>query len=46
MTYFDDPARCTYLGPGNGSVLAVGWLEADHAYARGAVEPGGGSCSA
>jgi hypothetical protein len=39
VTYFDDLAPCTYLGPSRGCALAVGWLEAGHDYAHGRVEP-------
>ncbi len=40
MTYFADLAPFTYLGPCSGDARAVGWLEAEHDYLRGDVEPG------
>jgi hypothetical protein len=39
MTYFADLAPIGYLGKNSGKALAVGWLEADHDYPRGAVGP-------
>ncbi|HEX8274548.1 MAG TPA: hypothetical protein VF615_18070 [Longimicrobiaceae bacterium] len=39
MTYIADLAEWDPLGPSNGRVLAVGWLEPGHDYTRGEASP-------
>lgn len=39
MTYYPDLSTYARIGSGNRKALAVGWLEADHDYARGDVPP-------
>lgn len=37
MAYFQDLALCDYFGPIDGRLLAVGWLDCDHAFTHGRV---------
>lgn len=39
MTFFPDLDPCTYFGPCDGRLLAVGWLEREQSFATGAVPP-------
>ncbi|MCY1044054.1 hypothetical protein OV208_22245 [Corallococcus sp. bb12-1] len=37
MAYFQDLAPCSYFGRWEASLLAVGWLESEHVFTKGAV---------
>ncbi|RKG90751.1 hypothetical protein D7V88_10505 [Corallococcus terminator] len=37
MSYFQDLSPCSYFGRWEESLLAVGWLDSEHAFTKGAV---------
>ncbi|MEP7123733.1 MAG: hypothetical protein ABJE95_22585 [Byssovorax sp.] len=39
MAYYEDLGPCDYFGPINGQLLAVGWLDREHAISKGQVTP-------
>ena len=39
MTYYEDLRSCDYFGPTDGQLLAVGWLDREHAISKGQVTP-------